>query len=103
MNSIKMSLIMLIGLIIFGCTKTEIRDIKLHPRDYVGKEVRIKGQVTETYSLAFMHYFQIKDNTDSIYVITSKPLPNEGEQLDIKGEVIYFTLGKTKIIAIKEN
>lgn len=66
---------------------TPISEIQGHPRNWVGKEVLITGQVTETFSVIVHKQFVLKDATGEITVVTSKPLPQKGEQLSIQGVV----------------
>lgn|SRR5581483_4006387 len=66
---------------------TPIAEIQSHPRNWVGKEVLISGQVTETFSVIVHKQFVLKDATGEITVVTSKPLPQKGEQLSIQGVV----------------
>ena len=100
--------IIFIGLIIFlllsNCSSstTKINEITNHPRKYVDKEVSVNGAITDVFSLAIVHYFEIQDETGKIFVVTTKPLPKVGEKLKIKGQVKYFTLGTKQILAIKE-
>lgn len=81
---------------------TPISEIKKHPRDYINKGVRVKGQVTKVFSLALVNYFEISDEQDTISVYTKKPLPAVGEKLVIYGKVKYLALGKSRIFAIEE-
>jgi len=83
-------------------SKVNIAEIKNHPRQYVGKEVKVEGKVTDTYSLVFMSYFEVTDETGSIYVITDKPMPVKGERLKIEAKVQYFSLGTKQVISLKE-
>lgn len=102
MNS-RLLLILLFCISMFHCTsKTNIDDIHKHPRQYVGKEVKVEGKVTDTYSLVFMSYFEVTDETGSIYVITDKPMPVKGERLKIAAKVQYFSLGTKQVISLKE-
>ena len=101
----KPKVFVLIVIIIFltGCfNKVKIGDIQQHPRDYVGKEVTVEGEVSDIFSLMFINYFELKDDTGAIYVITAKPLPSKGEKLKIKAVVQYFALGDKQVISLKE-
>jgi len=94
-------IIILIGV---ACkSSTDIAAISNHPRDYVGKVVTVKGNVSEVFSLAIVNYFKISDETGSIIVYTEKPLPVKGEHLIITGEVKYYTFGTQRLLAIKES
>lgn len=94
-----------------GCASTPkqkgagvpIGEIKGHPRDWVGKNVQVSGEVSDAYSLVFYKYFVLKDNTGEIQVVTSKPLPRKGEKLDIQGKVEEgYSIGSESRTIIRE-
>ena len=66
---------------------TPIAEIQSHPRNWIGKEVLVAGEVKETFSVIIHKQFVLKDATGEITVVTSKPLPQKGEQLSIQGVV----------------
>ncbi len=83
-------------LLIMGCASskpkppsaaTPISEIQKHPRNWVGKEVLVTGEVKETFSVIIHKQFVLQDPTGEITVVTSKPLPAKGEQLSIHGVV----------------
>ena len=89
---------------LLGCSsKVSIKTIQNNPRNYINKEVTIKGTVSQTFSLAFINYFELDDGTGTIKVITSNPLPAENEKLSVTGIVQYYTLGTLKVLIMKEN
>jgi len=54
-------------LLISSCSnKTDIKEIKDHPREWVDKTVAIEGKVTSVFSLGFLNYFEINDGTRKI-------------------------------------
>jgi len=86
-----------------GIGTTKIGDITSHPRDYVGKEVTISGEVTETYSLIVVKYFIVRDNSGEIPVITDRPLPAKGERIKVKGSVKEtFSIGTQTALVLME-
>ncbi len=99
MNAKNAFFILLIPLLLItgGCASTSkpkppvaatpIAEIQKHPRNWVGKEVLVTGEVKETFSVIIHKQFVLKDPTGEITVVTSKPLPAKGEQLSIHGVV----------------
>lgn len=68
--------------------KTEkISDILASPSKYSGKEINVKGKVTESLIALETGYFVISDGTALIVVIPSKTFPKVGEEVKIKGTV----------------
>ena len=72
-----------------GCFSVSISDIKDKPQKYSGKQVLIRGEVTETLSIPFVQegIYQINDGTGKIWVISQAHVPSRGEDVTVKGEV----------------
>lgn len=86
-----------------GIGTTKIGDIKSHPRDYAEKEVTISGEVTETFSMIFVKYFVVRDDSGEISVVTERTLPAKGEKIKVKGTVQEaFSLGEEQMLVIVE-
>jgi hypothetical protein len=60
----------------------DISEIK--STDYVGKTVRVKGEVKNVLKIGQISGFTIQDETDSIPV-SSEELPKEGDTIRVKG------------------
>ncbi|HNY49726.1 MAG TPA: hypothetical protein PLV50_09890 [Smithella sp.] len=90
---------------IFACDigSTKIGEIIKHPREYAGKEVTVSGEVTETFSLIFVKYFVVRDDSGEIFVVTEKTLPAKGEKIKVTGNVQEaFSLGtETSLVLIE--
>lgn len=95
----------------FGCASMRkekavsvpISEIQNHPREWVGKTVQISGEVKSAFSLVLYKYFIVRDKTGEIQVVTSKPLPRKGEQIQIEGKVEEgFAIGSEPRTVIKE-
>lgn len=99
-------LLLVIGIAAAGCTAmfaTPIKKILDNPRDYSGKNVTIRGEVTEVAGLVFVQYFVVRDNTGEITVITKRPLPRKGSEITVKGKVREaFSIGDRQFIVIVE-
>ena len=86
-----------------GLWSTKIGDITNNPRHYAGKEVRVSGKVSGTFSLVVVKYFTLQDDTGEIAVVTDRPLPKEGERLAVKGTVREaFSIGRESLLVIVE-
>lgn len=88
-----------------ACARTvAINDIVERPRDYAGKEVTVKGEVTDAFSLLAIKYFTINDGTGRIAVFSDKPLPKRGDKIKVTGKVEEaFSFGtETLTILIEE-
>lgn len=87
-----------------GLLSTRIGDIHASPRQFDGKQVTVKGTVTETVNLLFVKYFVVQDETGEIPVVTERILPAKGETVTISGRVQEsFALGDERWIVIVES
>jgi hypothetical protein len=86
---------------ISGCSNlTKIGDIMAKPLQYEGREVNIRGSVGETMWLGLLNKgsYQIGDGSDTIWVVTTQPPPQKGEEISISGTVTTaFKLGETTL------
>lgn len=81
-----------------------ILKILQNPRDYAGKEVQVSGTVDDTFSIFFLKYFVIRDDTGKLVIITEKPLPRKGDKAKVKGKIEEaFSLGDQQMIVMIEN
>ncbi len=93
-------------LILSGCSglfSTPIGKILADPRAYAGKTVTVSGEVTSIFSLVFIKYFKLRDETGEIVIVTDKPLPKVGTKINVKGTVQEaFSIGDQQLIVIVE-
>ncbi len=98
--------ILLSSLALSGCSglfSTPIGKILADPRAYAGKTVTVSGEVTQIFSLVFIKYFRLKDETGEIVIVTDKPLPKVGTKISVKGTVQEaFSMGDQQLIVIVE-
>ena len=94
------------SLILFGCSglfSTPIGKILADPRAYAGKTVTVSGEVTQIFSLVFIKYFRLRDETGEIIIVTDKPLPKVGTKIKVKGTAQEaFSIGDQQLIVIVE-
>ena len=66
---------------------TPIKDIAATPAQFEGREVKIKGQVTNPVQLLNLRMFSLRDETGEITVTTGGSLPAAGSEVALKGTV----------------
>lgn len=82
--------------LVAGCSSTKISDISDDFPQYEAKEVTVKGTVGKTIWSVLLEKgaFQVGDGSGNIWVITSQPPPQEGEEITTSGTVqAAFQLG----------
>ena len=87
----------------YSITATKIQDILDHPRDFENKEITVHGTVTNAVSLLVIKYFEIRDNTGSIKVVTDKLLPSRDEKLTVTGRMAVVEIGPERWVVLREN
>ena len=102
------ALVTAMALVNLGCdvvnrlTSTKIKEILDHPRDYEEKEVTIYGTVTESTSILVVKYFELKDDTGAIKVVTDRLLPSKGEKIKVTGHTSVLEFGSERWIVLRE-
>jgi hypothetical protein len=74
------------ALLLTSCVKT-INEIKAEPDRYVNKDVGIKGQVTESFSVLGRGAYQVDDGTGKLWVVSQKGVPRKGARVAVKGKI----------------
>lgn len=81
---------LILTLLISGCGfHTSISKIRYEPGKYEGKEVSIKGRVSETIGIPLIQKgaYQVDDGSGKIWVLSQKRRPSRGEKVTVKGKV----------------
>ncbi|OGP68134.1 MAG: hypothetical protein A2W27_07475 [Deltaproteobacteria bacterium RBG_16_44_11] len=83
---------------------TSIQKIVNNPGDYTGKELAIKGEVTDRTSFfGALKFYKLKDKSGDVIVITRKSLPEVRSSAIVKGRIDdAFTLGDQKLVVFRE-
>ena len=92
------------SLLLSACsTTTSVGDILGNPAAYEGKEVTVSGEVTGRTSLLKWKSYVLKDETGEIRVVTKRPMPQVGAQVQARGTVEdAFSFGSMQMIVLVE-
>lgn len=95
---------LMVAMILAACAQvTPIKAILDNPRDYAEKQVTVRGEVRDVFSLFVIKYYTVADATGEIAVVTERPLPKQGAQVTVKGTVKEaFSLGDKTLTLIRE-
>jgi len=75
-----------------------------NPRDYAGRNITIAGTVTERFSLLVVRYFNLRDASGDIMVVTDQPMPAVGTEVRVKGQVAEsFSMGDQQVLVFVES
>ena len=87
-----------IAIITAGCGGVSIRQVLADPAKYGNHDVTVRGSVTEAASLLGKGAYQLTDEGQSIWVVSSSGTPRKGERVDVTGRVRQgFDLGGLKL------
>ena len=83
---------------------TSIQKIVNNPGDYTGKELAIKGEVTDRTSFfGALKFYKLKDTSGEMIVTTRKSLPEVKSSAVVKGRIDNaFALGDQKLLVFIE-
>jgi hypothetical protein len=85
---------------------TDIGQITARPAEFEGKEVKVKGQVTQITKIPFIEFktYVLRGDTGEIVVTTDGTLPAKGERIAIRGVVrsVAMIAGESVGLTIKE-
>jgi hypothetical protein len=70
-----------------ACAQKTVNDVLADPGRYRDKDVSIKGQVVESFSVAGKGFYRIEDSTGKLWIFSSKGVPRKGASVRVKGKV----------------
>jgi hypothetical protein len=74
----------------FASATSTIASIKQAPQ--VNASVQIKGRVSKRAPLLGKSAYELHDQTDSIWVLATDPIPNIGDEVVLKGKLVYRSI-----------
>lgn len=88
-KAILAGLVLAIALLATACpNRTNIGAIQANPAKYYDKEVIITGRVTNSFGVPLLGgVYKLDDGTGSIWVLTTRDVPNKGVTLGVQGKI----------------
>jgi hypothetical protein len=77
----------LLVLIMSGCEKKTINDIRAEPDRYANQEIVLAGNVVQSYSVLGAGAYEIDDGTGKLWIVAKSGVPREGAKIVVKGKV----------------
>ena len=98
-------ILLLTSLVLCGCSqKVKIEDILADPSRWARKTVRIEGTVQNSVGAIGRGAYEVSDDTDTIWVISSSGVPSRGALVAVEGRVFQGAqfLGQSYGVALRE-
>lgn len=70
-----------------GCAQKTVNDVLADPSRYAHKEISIKGDVVESFSVAGHGFYRIEDPTGKLWVFSNRGVPRTGASVKVKGRI----------------
>jgi hypothetical protein len=70
-----------------GCGTKTINHIMADPSRYANKDVRVEGEVVESYSVIGRGAYRIDDGTGKLWIVAPKGVPRKGARVKAKGKI----------------
>ena len=70
-----------------GCAAMTVNRIVADPGRYRDREVRLSGEVVDSYSLANRGIYRIDDGTGRLWVVTDRGVPRRSARVTVKGRI----------------
>jgi hypothetical protein len=77
-----------------ACASRTVNDILADPTRYRDREVRLSGEVVDSYSFGGKGVYRIEDDTGRLWVMSNRGVPRKGARVSVKGRIREgFNLG----------
>ena len=84
--------ILLLGLVVVGCTRTTIGDINSDPGSFKNKDITVVGEVIQSVGASVGPFsrgvYEISDGTGNLWVYSdNRGVPTKGAHVGVKGRI----------------
>lgn len=70
-----------------GCAQKTVNDVLADPSRYAQKEIKLQGNVVESFSVAGKGFYRIEDPTGRLWVFSARGVPRKGAKVRVKGRI----------------
>jgi len=75
------------SLVMCGCERKTINEIKADPARYANREVTVAGEVVRSFSLLGKGAYEVDDGTGKLWVASKTGVPRKGARIAVKGTI----------------
>lgn len=70
-----------------GCAQKTVNDVLADPARYADRNISLRGDVVESYSVAGHGFYRIEDPTGRLWVFSQRGVPRKGARVEVKGRI----------------
>jgi len=74
-------------LIVAGCAAVTINEIRADPQRYANRDVKVRGNVVESYSVLGRGAYRLDDGTGELWIVSTEGVPREGARVEASGRI----------------
>ena len=76
-----------LGFAVTGCAQKTVNDVMADPSRYADRNITLKGEVVESYSVAGHGFYRLEDTTGRLWILSTKGVPRTGAYVQVKGKI----------------
>ena len=73
--------------VMVACEEKTINQVLADPTRYANREVGLKGNVVQSYSILGRGAYQIDDGTGKLWIVSTRGVPRKGARVGVKGKI----------------
>ena len=85
--SLGVPVLIALAMLLASCGTTRINRVLADPARYRSNDVQIQGRVTNVIGALNTGVYEVDDGTGTIYVLSSRGIPNKGAHVKVTGNV----------------
>jgi hypothetical protein len=75
------------ALLLSGCERKSINEIKADPGRYANRDVAVVGNVVQSVSLLGHGAYEVDDGTGRLWVVSQTGVPRKGARVAVRGKI----------------
>ncbi len=86
-RTLRVVLIASLAVVVSGCATRTINEIMADPQRFANRDVRVQGEVVESYSVLGRGAYRIADGTGELWIVSTRGVPRQGARVEAKGKI----------------
>ena len=83
----QLALAAVLAFAVTGCAQKTVNDVMADPSRYADRNITLKSEVVESYSVAGHGFYRLEDTTGRLWILSTKGVPRTGAYVQVKGKI----------------